>query len=70
MSKELHQVKRDYLYILEPILHMEDKEDALKRLTTLEKRVEESIWIKEAKLEIIREMKKKLNFEILGNKDI
>ena len=55
--KSLTQLKKDYFYILRPLLSL-PKEEAEKRLTTLEKRVERTIWEKEAKLEVIRELKR------------
>jgi len=65
MSKDLYEVKKDYYYILEPLLHWGDKEGALKRLTIFQKRIEESILIKQAKMEVIKDMKKKIYSEII-----
>lgn len=63
--KSLTRLKRDYLQILDPIMHLGDPEEGLKRLTIIQKRIENSILEKKTKLTVVKDLKKKLNKRIM-----
>lgn len=56
--KSLTQLKQDYFTILSPILLL-PKDEAERTLALYQKRVERTGWEKEAKVEVIKELKKK-----------
>lgn len=63
--KSLSRLKRDYYQILDPIMKLDNPEESLKRLTILQKRIENSILEKNTKLSLVKEMKKELNMKII-----
>ncbi len=67
--KSLTGLKRDYYQILDPIMHLDDPEEGLKRLTIIQKRIENSILEKNTKLTVVKDLKKKLNKRIIEGFD-
>lgn len=64
--KSISELKRDYIFILQPILEMSDKGEALKRLTTLRSCIEDDMTLSKAKIEVVKECRRKVNQEILA----